>query len=91
LAEVGKKGVDLLLSDSTNAEVPGTTPSEKKVVNRLEIIIAQALGKVIITSFASNVYRLKKIIEIAKKYQKKILLLGSSLLKMLKAIQKVSL
>ncbi|RHZ36732.1 ribonuclease J [endosymbiont GvMRE of Glomus versiforme] len=91
LAEVGKKGVDLLLSDSTNAEVPGTTPTERKIISRLEVIISQAPGRAIITSFASNVYRLKKIIEIAKKYDKKILLLGSSLTKMLKAIQKVSL
>ncbi|CAH1766032.1 6935_t:CDS:2 [Entrophospora sp. SA101] len=87
---VGKKGVDLLLSDSTNAEVPGTTPTERKIVSRLEIIISQAPGRVIVTSFASNVYRLKKIIEIAKKYDKKILLLGSSLAKMMRAIQKVS-
>ncbi|CAJ0842824.1 4717_t:CDS:2, partial [Entrophospora sp. SA101] len=89
-AAVGKKGVDLLLSDSTNAEVPGTTPTERKIVSRLEIIISQAPGRVIVTSFASNVYRLKKIIEIAKKYDKKILLLGSSLAKMMRAIQKVS-
>ncbi|RHZ37112.1 ribonuclease J [endosymbiont GvMRE of Glomus versiforme] len=91
LAEVGKKGVDLLLSDSTNAEVPGTTPTERKIISRLEIIISQAPGRAVITSFASNVYRLKKVIEIAKKYGKKILLLGSSLAKMMKAIQKVSL
>ncbi|CAJ0831878.1 5406_t:CDS:2, partial [Entrophospora sp. SA101] len=57
-AEIGKKGVDLLLSDSTNSEVEGNTPSEAKVI------------------------------EIAKKTEKKIVLLGSSLLKMMKAIQK---
>jgi mRNA degradation ribonuclease J1/J2 len=91
LAEAGKKGVDLLLSDSTNAEIPGTTPTEQKVISRLETIIFQALGRVIITSFASNVYRLKKIIEIAKKCGRKILLLGSSLSRYMKAIQKVSL
>ncbi|CAH1756402.1 3325_t:CDS:1 [Entrophospora sp. SA101] len=89
--EYGKKGVDLLLSDSTNAEVEGTTPSETKVIKRLENIITEATGRVIITSFASNVYRLKKVIEIAQKTQKKIVLLGSSLLKMMKAIQKASL
>ncbi|CAG8846127.1 32533_t:CDS:2, partial [Racocetra persica] len=88
LAEIGKKGVDLLLSDSTNSEVEGNTPSEAKVVKRLENIITEATGRVIITSFASNVYRLKKVIEIAQKTDKKIVLLGSSLLKMMKAIQK---
>lgn len=91
LAEYGKKGVDLLLSDSTNAEVSGTTPSEIKVINGLEKLIFQATGRVIITSFASNVYRLKKIIEIAKKYQKRIVLLGASLLKTMEAIKKASL
>jgi len=91
LAEIGKKGVDLLLSDSTNSEVEGNTPSESKIVKRLESIITEATGRVIITSFASNVYRLKKVIEIAKKTDKKIVLLGSSLLKMMKAIQKASL
>jgi len=91
LAEIGKKGVDLLLSDSTNAEVEGNTPSESKIIKRLESIITEATGRVIITSFASNVYRLKKVIEIAKKTDKKIVLLGSSLLKMMKAIQKASL
>jgi len=83
--------VDLLLSDSTNSEVEGTTPSEAKIVKRLESIITEATGRVIITSFASNVYRLKKVIEIAKRTDKKIVLLGSSLLKMMKAIQKASL
>jgi ribonuclease J len=83
--------VDLLLSDSTNSEVEGTTPSESKVVRRLENIITEATGRLIITSFASNVYRLKKVIEIAQKTDKKIVLLGSSLLKMMKAINKASL
>ena len=83
--------MDLLLSDSTNSEVEGTTPSEAKIVKRLKSIITEATGRVIITSFASNVYRLKKVIEIAKRTDKKIVLLGSSLLKMMKAIQKASL
>ncbi|MCE8163025.1 MAG: ribonuclease J [Candidatus Moeniiplasma glomeromycotorum] len=91
LVEASKKGVDLLLSDSTNAEIEGNTPSEIKVINRLKNIITEASGRVIITSFASNVYRLKKVIEIAQKTHKKIALLGSSLLKMMKSIQKASL
>jgi ribonuclease J len=88
LAETGKKGVDLLLSDSTNAEVEGNTPSETKVIKRLESIIVEAKGKVIITSFASNIYRLKKVSEIAKRTDKKIVLLGTSLERMKKTISK---
>ncbi|RHZ35367.1 ribonuclease J [endosymbiont GvMRE of Glomus versiforme] len=91
LAKASEKGVDLLLSDSTNAEIEGNTPSEKKVIRRLESIINEATGRVIITSFASNVYRLKEVIEIAKRTQKNIVLLGSTLLKMIKIIQKASL
>ncbi|MCE8159310.1 MAG: ribonuclease J [Candidatus Moeniiplasma glomeromycotorum] len=91
LVEAGKKGVDLLLSDSTNAEVEGSTPSEIKVINRLKNLITEAKGRVIITSFSSNVYRLKKVIEIAQKTRKKIALLGSSLLRYVKVIQKASL
>jgi ribonuclease J len=81
----------LLLSDSTNAEVGGNTPSEMKVIKRLRNIIIEASGRVIITSFASNVYRLKEIIKIAEENEKKIVLLGSSLLKMIKVINKASL
>jgi ribonuclease J len=81
----------LLLSDSTNAEVEGNTPSEMKVIRRLRNIIIGASRRVIITSFASNVYRLKEIIKIAEENEKKIVLLGSSLLKMIKVINKASL
>ncbi|CAG8453765.1 10964_t:CDS:2 [Ambispora leptoticha] len=81
LTEYGKKGVDLLLSDSTNAEVEGNTPSETKVIKRLRNIIFEATGRVIITSFASNVYRLKEIIKIAEESKKKIVLLAAAISK----------
>lgn len=91
LALESSNGIDLLLSESTNAEVEGTTPSERTVVKRIETIIENAPSRVIITSFSSNVYRLKKVIEIAKKTGRFIILLGSSLLKAMKAIRSSSL
>ena len=91
LIEHSKKGVDLLLSESTNADIEGSTPSESKIIKRLESIISCATGRVIITSFSSNVYRLKKIMEIAKRTNRYITLLGTSLLKAMKAIKSASL
>lgn len=91
LVEHSKKGVDLLLSESTNANIGGTTPSESKIIKRLENIILGAVGRVIITSFSSNVYRLKKVMEIAKKTNRYITLLGTSLQKAMKAIRAASL
>lgn len=91
LMDYCKRGVDLLLSESTNADIEGSTPSESKIVKRLESIISQAVGRVIITSFSSNVYRLKKIMEIAKKTNRFITLLGTSLQKAMKAIKEASL
>lgn len=86
-----KEKVDLLLSESTNAEIEGSTPSESLVIKRLENLIISAPGRVLITSFSSNVYRLKKVIEIAKKTSRFIVLLGSSLIKAMKAIRAASL
>ena len=91
LHKCAEEGIDLLFSDSTNAEKEGNTLPESKVINNLRSVIKKAKGRVIVTSFASNVNRLKEIIEIAKEDKRKIVLLGSSLLKMIKVIQKASL
>ncbi|MCA1994162.1 MAG: ribonuclease J, partial [Coleofasciculus sp. S288] len=80
LAEYGEKGVLCLLSDSTNAEVPGTTPSERSVYPNLDRILAQAPGRLLITTFASSVHRIAMILELAQKHNRIVSIVGRSML-----------
>ena len=80
LAEYGEKGVLCLLSDSTNAEVPGHTPSESSVTPNLERIFAQAPGRIMVTTFASSVHRVNIILQLAQKLQRKVVVVGRSML-----------
>ncbi|NEP82854.1 MAG: MBL fold metallo-hydrolase, partial [Okeania sp. SIO3B3] len=68
LAEYGEKGVHCLLSDSTNSEVPGFTPSERSVYPNLDRVFANAPGRLMVTTFASSVHRLQIVLELAKKH-----------------------
>ena len=79
MAEIGKKGVTLLLSDSTNALVEGFSKSEFKVDTALGDIFVRHTGRIIIATFASNIYRLKHIIETSKKNNRKVVLFGRSM------------
>ncbi len=78
-ARAGKEGVVCLLSDSTNAERPGTTVSELEVGRTLETVIGNAPGRVIITHFASHLIRLQQLIQLAAKLNRKIVPFGRSL------------
>jgi ribonuclease J len=80
LAEHGEKGVLCLLSDSTNAEVPGHTPSEQSVYPNLDRIFAQAPGRLMVTTFASSVHRLNIILALAQKHKRKVAVVGRSML-----------
>lgn len=80
LAEYGEKGVLCLLSDSTNAEIPGTTPSEQSVAPNLDRIFAQAKGRLMITTFASSVHRVNIILNLAHKNKRKVAVVGRSML-----------
>ncbi|MBR8828325.1 MAG: ribonuclease J [Gomphosphaeria aponina SAG 52.96 = DSM 107014] len=80
LAEHGEKGVLCLLSDSTNAEVPGHTPSESSVYPNLDRIFATAEGRLMVTTFASSVHRLKIVLDLALKHEKKVAVVGRSML-----------
>jgi len=79
LAEIGRKGVLALLSDSTNASQMGSQISEMEIGTNLEQIIAQAPGRMIIGTFASLLARIKQIIEIAEKHGKKVAIDGFSM------------
>ena len=72
LADLGNRGVDLLLGDSTNAERPGVTPSERTVGEAFRSIIPQRKGRILIASFASNVHRMQQAVEVAVETGRKV-------------------
>jgi len=79
LARLGEKGVLLLLSDSTYGELPGYTPSEKLVGEYLERIMADAPGRVIVTTFSSLVSRIQQVIDAAAKCERRVFIIGRSM------------
>ena len=79
MAQAGASGVTLLLSDSTNALSSGYSKSESAVDSTLNDMIGRHYGRVIIATFASNIYRIKHIVETCKKYNRKIIVFGRSM------------
>ncbi len=80
LAQVGAQGVLLLTSDSTYAELPGYTPSERVVGEALDQIMTRAPGRVIITTFASLISRIQQVIDAAASHQRKVFVIGRSMI-----------
>lgn len=78
-AQYGEDGVLLLVSDSTNALVPGHGPSEKSVGGALDRLFANAKGRILVTTFASHIHRVQQVIDLARKHRRKVLLVGRSL------------
>ena len=81
LAEIGNRGVDLMLGDSTNAERPGMTGSERLVGETFRQMIPALPGRVLIASFASNIHRMQQAAEVAIANDRKVALVGRSLRK----------
>jgi ribonuclease J len=81
LADIGNLGVDLLLGDSTNAERPGFTPSERLVGEAFRQIIPLRQGRVLVSSFASNVHRMQQAIDVAVQTGRKVAIVGRSMRK----------
>jgi ribonuclease J len=77
----GQEGVLALLSDSTNATVPGRTPSERAVIPAFEEIFSEASGRIIVAAFASSIHRLQIVLDIAQQFNRKVCVLGRSMLK----------
>jgi ribonuclease J len=81
LAEIGNGGVDLLLGDSTNAERPGVTGSERLVGEAFKQIIPRLEGRVLVASFASNVHRMQQAVDVAVDVGRKVCVIGRSMRK----------
>lgn len=90
LAEISKKGVLLLTSDSTNAERPGYSMSEKKVGVTLDGLFAQNKQKrIIIATFASNIHRIQQVLDLCEKYGRKVVFTGRSMLNVCETASKI--
>src|SRR5207253_2379996 len=81
LRRYGQEGVLALLSDSTNATVPGRTPSERAVIPAFEEIFAEAKGRIIVAAFASSIHRLQIGLDVAQQFNRKVCVLGRSMQK----------
>ena len=83
-ARLGEEGVDLFMTDSTNADVPGFTPLEKDIGPVLERVIASSTGKVVVASFSSHVHRVQQVLDAAQANGRRVVLLGRSMVRNMK-------
>src|SRR5687767_14704237 len=77
----GQEGVLALLSDSTNATVPGRTPSERAVIPAFEEIFAETTGRIVVAAFASSIHRIQIVLDVAQQFNRKVCVLGRSMQK----------
>ena len=80
-ARLGDEGVDILMVDSTNAEVPGFIPSERDIMPVLDTVFRKAQGRIIVASFASHVHRIQQIINMAIAHKRKVAFVGRSMVR----------
>ena len=80
-ARLGTEGVDLLMSDSTNAEVPGFVTSERDIAPVLDEIFATAEQRIIVACFASHVHRVQQVLDVAVKHRRKVAFVGRSMVR----------
>lgn len=83
-ARLGSEGIDLFMVDSTNADVPGFTTSERDIMPTLDRIFTQTKRRVIVASFASHVHRIQQILMIAEKHNRKVAFVGRSMVRNMK-------
>jgi ribonuclease J len=89
LSHFGDRGVLLLMSDSTNAERDGFTPSERTIGDAFQDIFGQCPGRIIITTFASNIYRIQQALNTASRYKRKVAVVGRSMINNLTIAQEL--
>lgn len=89
IANLGNKGIKLLMCDSTNAERPGYTPSEKTIAASFDRIFYNLEKRVVIATFSSNVHRVQQIINASVKYNRKVAITGRSMLNVVKAASRL--
>ena len=80
-SRLGREGVDLFFVDSTNADIPGFTISEREIMPVLDRVVASTEKRVIVASFASHVHRIQQVIDIAAEHQRKVAFIGRSMVK----------
>lgn len=83
-ARLGEEGVDLFLPDSTNADVPGFTPTERQIGPVLDQVISKTPGRVIVASFSSHVHRVQQVLDAAHSNGRRVALLGRSMVRNMK-------
>lgn len=80
-ARLGEAGVDLFLTDSTNAEVPGFTVSERNITPAIDAVFAASRGKIIVASFASHIHRVQQVLDAAAAHGRKVAYIGRSMVR----------
>jgi ribonuclease J len=83
-ARLGEQGVDLFMVDSTNADIPGFTPSEREIMPALNRVITSTKRRVIVASFSSHVHRVQQVIDIAAQHGRKVVFIGRSMVRNMK-------
>lgn len=80
-SRLGEEGVDLFMVDSTNAEVPGFVRAEAEIGPVIESVFAQSKGQIVVASFASHIHRVQQVLDAARKYDRKVCLVGRSMVR----------
>lgn len=83
-ARLGEQGVDLFMVDSTNADIPGFTPSEREIMPALNRVISSTKRRVVVASFSSHVHRVQQVIDIAAQHGRKVVFIGRSMVRNMK-------
>jgi ribonuclease J len=89
LAEFSQRGVLVLLADSTNADQPGTTPSESSLNAALADVFRQAKGRVIVATFASLISRIQQVMDVARSFGRKVAIAGTTMVKNVKMARRL--